>query len=118
MNENLFKNKLKDALNRQVGICYAIENKIAPGMPDLILEVDGKVVWVECKVDKEPINPRQRIWHVKHSDKRGIVIVARYDNQTESITFSQISIFKFWTHEFSGGPISDEIVEFFKFLGP
>lgn len=118
MNENQFKNKLKDALNASLGICYAIENKIAPGMPDLMLEFDGKVVWIECKVDKEPLNPRQRIWHEKHSGKRGVVIVARYTNRTELIAFTQANPLRLWIHEFSGYPISEKIITLLKTLNP
>lgn len=55
--------------------CQRIENRVAEGMPDVYMCIDGAPVWVELKIIKRngiTLQPSQIAWHLSHSRCGGV----------------------------------------------
>ena len=61
---------------------WRLENRVAAGMPDCYIMIDGHPLWIELKVAKSNsvrLSPQQIAWHVSHSHAGGhsLVLVKR-----------------------------------------
>lgn len=59
-----------------------IESTIMNGVPDAYAQVrfeDGsRSVWIEIKIDRDPVRPLQVIWHLQEAACGGRIVVARF----------------------------------------
>ena len=79
MKETAFKKALMDSLRENGFAVYRIENKVEPGIPDLLVirKKDLKAFFIEVKIDKEPLGRLQELWITKHLKEGGRVVEAR-----------------------------------------
>ena len=64
MSERTFSKELRQALSSKPGLrCHSSENKIAPGMPDvLVCRLMREAFWIELKVTQTGLNTNQMMW--------------------------------------------------------
>lgn len=78
MNETAFKRALVLFLQELGFSAYRIENKLEPGMPDiLVLGTLNKTIWIEAKLEQEPLSRSQELWGSKALAAQRIILVAR-----------------------------------------
>jgi Holliday junction resolvase len=61
---------------------WRLENRVAAGMPDCYIMIDGYPLWIELKVTKSnsvKLSPQQIAWHMAHSYAGGhsLILVKR-----------------------------------------
>lgn len=66
---------------------WRLENRVAVGMPDCYIMIDGHPLWIELKVSKSNsvrLSPQQIAWHTAHSHAGGhsLILVKRSSTGT------------------------------------
>lgn len=66
---------------------WRLENRVAAGMPDCYIMIDGHPLWIELKVSKSNsvrLSPQQIAWHTAHSHAGGhsLILVKRASTGT------------------------------------
>lgn len=78
MNELRFKQQIVAFLKELGFVAYRIENRLEPGMPDLVIDRKGaQAIWLEAKCEEEPLNRNQEIWISRGLAAGGIIALAR-----------------------------------------
>ncbi len=74
MSENKFRKQLRDFLWENGYRVHIIENKVAPGMPDLlVIPYAGELIWIEVKTGTN-LNKNQIMWADKHQEEKVFIV--------------------------------------------
>ncbi len=98
MSERKFSKEFRDILNKRGLRCHTIENKVAPGMPDILVCRDFKeAIWIELKVASSinlGLSNNQILWIRVHPEET--VLLATQITNSKKFKLSK------WNGEESG----------------
>jgi len=92
MKESGLERKLSLAVKKAKGYCIKLPANFYIGIPDRMLLLPGRVLFVELKVENGRVSPAQKNWQARFSRLGLTYYIIRGQDQLERFIHEQISV--------------------------